>query len=67
MSDLYLGDILVGEVYETFDGREIYIKQINAHVCEVYERRRDSRESWSWNLRTYNYLRHNIRTIIEMI
>ena len=66
MRDVYLGDILEGEVYETFDGREIFIDAVREHYCVVHERDRDSNRAWAWDLRTIAYLRHNIRTIIEM-
>lgn len=66
MRDLYLGDILEDEVYETFDGLEIYILRKGEHHCAVYERLRGTNQTWCWNLRSMSYLRHNIRTIIEM-
>lgn len=66
MRDKYLSDILEGEVYETFDGREIYIDKVHSQHCVVYERYRATKDSWKWNLRTISYLRNNIRTIIEM-
>ena len=66
MRDKYLGSILEDEVYETFDGREIYILKVHEHHCAVYERYRATNDDWKWNLRTVSYLRNNIRTIIEM-
>ena len=67
MKDLYLGDLIDGELYETFDGREIYINEVHDKHCVVHERERGTSNSWTWNLRTVSYLRRNIRTIIEMI
>ena len=66
MKDLYLGDLLEGEVYDTFDGRAIYILKTHEHHCVVYEKQRGTTQPWCWNLRTMSYLRHNIRTIIEI-
>ena len=67
MKDLYLGDILDGELYETFDGREIYINEVRDNYCVGHERDRGSGKAWNWDLRTISYLRRNIRTIIEML
>lgn len=66
MKDIYLGDLIEGEVYDTFDGRLIYIEKVHEHHCVVHERKRDMSDNWCWNLRTCNYLRHNIRTIVEL-
>lgn len=66
MRDLYLSDILEDEVYETFDGRALYISKKGEHHCVVYEKPRGTNQPWEWNLRTVSYLRRNIRTIIEM-
>ena len=65
MSDCYLGDLLEGEVYETFDERLIYISKAHEHHCVVYECKRATDGPWEWNLRTNCYLRHNIRTIVD--
>lgn len=67
MKDLYLGDLIEGELYETFDGYEIYISKLHVNHCVVYERKRGTSNNWTWNLRTVSYLRRNIRTIIDMM
>lgn len=67
MRDLYLGDLIDGECYETFDERIIYIDKVHEHHCAVYERERAESTDWRWNLRTVSYLRRNIRTIMEVI
>lgn len=67
MRDMYLGDLLEGEVYETFDGRVIYLSKVTDKYCEVYERARAESSDWRWNLRTISYIKRNIRTIMEVI
>lgn len=67
MKDLYLGDLIAGECYDTFDGRMIYIDQVHTNYCIVHECDRAKRDNWTWNLRTISYLRFNIRTIMEVV
>lgn len=66
MKDLYLGHLTEGEVYEYFDGRMCYIIKTHDHVVAVYETYRGRDQPWTFNLRTVNYLRRNIRTILEV-
>lgn len=67
MKDLYLGDLIQGEMYETFDGNIIYISKLGANYCEVYERPRAESTDWKWNVRTVKSVREKIRTIMEVI
>lgn len=67
MRDLYLGDLLEGELYETFDGKVIYISKVRANYCEVYEKPRAQATDWKWNLKTVKTLRGSIRTIMEVV
>ena len=66
MKDLYLGDLLEGEIYETFDGNMIYISKVGANYCEVYEKPRAQSTDWKWNVKTIRTLRGSIRTIMEV-
>lgn len=64
--DKYIGDILIDNCYETFDGHIIYIDKLHDNYAVVYETERDRLTNWRWNLRTMNYLRENIRTVMEV-
>ena len=67
MRDMYIGELLEGEVYETFDENMIYISKVRANYCEVYEKPRAQAVDWKWNLKTVKCLRRTIRTIMEVV
>ena len=66
MRDLYLGELLEGECYATFDEKIIYIDKKHSNYCVVYETYR-SQDDWRWCLRTIHYLQTHIKTIMEVM
>ena len=66
MRDLYLGDLIEGEVYEFWDGTLCYLDKVHDHHCVCYDTKRDNSAPWIWNLHTTKYLKEHIRTILDI-
>lgn len=66
MKEKYIGELLIDNCYETFDGLAVYIDKLHDNYAVCYISYRDRLSDWKWTLKSISWLRENIRTILEV-